>query len=74
MPKPVSILALALLTGLALCGGGARDVDCPPERGVSADISASHFNGPTSAYPGMLQREEPLGVFPWNLDERHQTE
>jgi hypothetical protein len=69
-----SIAALALLALLAACDGGARGVDYPPGRGISADIDASHFRGPGSLYPGMTEAGEPLGVFPWQLDEHHQSE
>lgn len=75
MRTPNALIAGALLlAGVTGCANGAPDVDFPPSRSVDADISATHFNGPTSAYPGMLQRNEPLGAFPWNMDERHQSE
>lgn len=63
--------ALALLAG---CAGGAREVDYPPERGISADIAATHFSGASSIYPGMDVNavSEPLGAIPWQLGERHQ--
>jgi hypothetical protein len=65
--------ALALLAG---CAGGAREVDYPPERGISADIAATHYAGASSLYPGMDvsagNGSEPLGVIPWQLGERHQ--
>jgi hypothetical protein len=61
--------ALALLAG---CSSGAREVDYPPERGISADIAASRYAGPTSLYPGMVESGEPLGLLPWQLGERHQ--
>lgn len=65
--------ALALLAG---CTGGAREVDYPPERGISADIAATHDLGASSLYPGMDMSAgsvgEPLGVVPWQLGERHQ--
>ncbi len=64
--------ALAALVLLAGCTGGARDVDYTPERGISADIAASHYAGPTSLYPGGFERGEPLGLVPWQTDERHQ--
>ena len=65
------IAALALLAVLAGC---ARDIDYPPDRGISADIDASRYRGASSLYPGMSERSEPLGVFPWQLDDRHQSE
>lgn len=61
--------ALLLLAG---CTGGARDVDYTQERGISADIAASRYAGPTSLYPGMNENGEPLGLVPWQLGERHQ--
>jgi hypothetical protein len=62
----------AMLALLAGCSGGAREVDYPPERGISADIAASRYSGPTSLYPGMSESGELEGVMPWQLDERHQ--
>jgi hypothetical protein len=65
-----SIAALAVLTVLAGC---AADIDYPPERGISADIDASRYGGASSLYPGMTERSEPFGVFPWQLgDDRNQ--
>jgi hypothetical protein len=66
-----SIAALAAMTVLAGC---AQDIDYPPDRGISADIDASRYSGASSLYPGMSERSEPLGVFPWQIDERHQIE
>lgn len=65
--------ALALLAGCA-GAGGARDVDYTPDRGISADIAASHSQGPSSLYPGIsgTATDEPLGALPWDLGERHQ--
>jgi hypothetical protein len=54
--------------------GCARDFDYPPDRAISADIDASRYRGASSLYPGMTERSGPLGVFPWQLDERHQSE
>ncbi len=62
----------AVLALLAGCSGGAREVDYPPERGISADIAASQYSGPTSLYPGMNESGEPFGVIPWQIGERHQ--
>jgi hypothetical protein len=67
--------ALAALCLLAGCTGGARDVDYTPERGISADIAASHSPGSGSLYPGMSgtgDSGEPLGLLPWQIGERHQ--
>lgn len=69
-----SLAAMVLLLGLAGCGGGARDVDYPPSRGIDADISATRSTGPTGDDLGRLQRNEPYGTFPWNADERHQSD
>jgi hypothetical protein len=64
-----SIAALAVLTVLAGC---APDIDYPPDRGISADINASRYGGASSLYPGMSERSEPFGVFPWQMgDDRH---
>ena len=60
---------VALMAACAVCGCGlaASDVDFNPQRGISTDISASLYHGPTASYPGMVGREEPLGAFPWEL-------
>jgi hypothetical protein len=64
-----------LATGLALaaCGGGARDVDYRPSRGISSDIAATHTNGSTSFMRGRTVEVEPLGDMPWITGERHQS-
>jgi hypothetical protein len=66
--------SIAALAVLAVLGGCARDIDYPPDRGISADIDASRYSGASSLYPGMSERSEPLGVFPWQIDARHQIE
>jgi hypothetical protein len=67
--------ALAALFLLAGCSGGARDVDYTPDRGISADIAASHSPGSGSLSPGMSgiseSSNEPLGLLPWEIGERH---
>ena len=60
----VAIMAACAVYG---CGIGASDVDYNHQRGISSDISASLYHGPTAGYPGMVDREEPLGVFPWDI-------
>ena len=65
------LAALALLAALAGCGGGARDVDYSQERGISADIAATHATGPTSAMGGRTISGEPVGSIPWTASERH---
>jgi hypothetical protein len=67
--------AAAMLALLAGCSGGAREVDYPPGRGISADVAAGQPQGSTSLYPGMnigAGATEPLGALPWQLGERHQ--
>ncbi|HUC66242.1 MAG TPA: hypothetical protein VMA53_12470 [Stellaceae bacterium] len=67
--------AFAALFLLAGCSGGARDVDYTPDRGISADIAASHSPGSSSLYPGISgtsQSDEPLGLLPWLIGERHE--
>jgi hypothetical protein len=63
-------VALVLLAGCA-SSGGARDVDYTQERGISADIAASHATGPGSLDRGETFEGEPIGAMPWTLDERH---
>ncbi|HEX7970383.1 MAG TPA: hypothetical protein VF502_19325 [Stellaceae bacterium] len=62
---------LAAALALAGCGGGARDVDYPPSRGISADIDASHQTNSPIIKRGDRLRSEPYDAFPWQLDERH---
>jgi hypothetical protein len=64
------VLASAVIL-VSACEQGARDVDYPPSRGISADIDATHSQGASALYPGMTVHGEPLGAFPWRLDERH---
>lgn len=62
------LVPLVLLAG---CGGGARDIDYTQERGISADIAASHATGPTSLDRGQTVTGEPVGSIPWTDDQRH---
>jgi hypothetical protein len=67
-------MALAASLALAACSGGARDMEYTQARGINADIAASHEQeGPTALYPGasFTNHREPLGVYPWQLDENH---
>jgi hypothetical protein len=68
----VLVPALAVLITLGACGGGARDVDYRPSRGISSDIDATHASGSTSFMKGRTTYVEPLGDMPWLTDERHQ--
>lgn len=63
-------LAAPSLTG---CGGGATDMDYTSARGTNSDIAAIYEHGPTSLYPGMnfTIGSEPLGTYPWQLNENH---
>lgn len=56
---------LAPLVVLIGCGGGARDVDYTQERGISADIAATHATGPGSLDRGETVTGEPVGAIPW---------
>lgn len=60
---PCAILMLVLI-GFCL---SAWDYVAPP-RGISADIDATMWSGPTSAYPGRTLdlRDEPEGAVPWH--------
>lgn len=55
-----SVLVVAGL-GVSACGYAV------PSRGISADIDAALWNGPTSLYPGRTLdlRDEPQGAAPW---------
>ena len=64
-----AIMSALLLTG---CGTGAREVDYSPQRSYSADIDASRDHGPTSSKPGMLDSQEPVGAFPWEMGNSRQ--
>jgi hypothetical protein len=58
--------AAAVLLLLAGCTGAGDNY--VPERGISADIDASHFRGATSSYPGLNGHDEPLGTYSWRID------
>ena len=62
---------LAAALAIAACGDGARDVDYPPSRGISADIDAAHQINSPAINRGDRLRDEPYDAFPWQLDERH---
>ncbi len=62
----LAALVLATITGGCT---GARNVDIPPSRGISADIDASHQTNPT-IMRGLRPRSEPYDCFPWQLDGR----
>ncbi len=53
--------------GLSACASGAGDY--APSRGISNDINASRWNGPTSPNHGKTLdlRDEPKGSIPWLL-------
>jgi hypothetical protein len=65
--------SMALLAAMVALAGCARDLDVPRDRAISTDIDASRYRGASSLYPGMNERSEPLGVFPWQFDDRHPT-
>lgn len=67
MSAAVAILAACAVCG---CGIGASDVDYNAQRGISTDIAASLYHGPTAAYPGMIGSQEPIGALPWEIGER----
>ncbi len=75
MTEGTAILASVLVAFLVLagCGGGARDVDYRPSRGISSDIAATHATGSTSLMRGKTENVEPLGDIPWLTDQRHQS-
>lgn len=62
-PIPSAILMLAFIGfGLSACDYVA------PSRGISADIDAARWGGPTSINPGQTLdlRDEPEGSVPWH--------
>ena len=67
------IAAAAIPLALAGCSLGARQADYSPQRDYSADIAAALNHGPTSAEPGIVGREEPIGALPWDIGQRHQS-
>jgi hypothetical protein len=59
---PSAILMLAFIVfGLSACDAVA------PSLGISADIDAAMWGGPTSLHPGgtLDRRDEPEGSVPW---------
>lgn len=73
MTRPSATLAaLTVLALLAACGGdSAREVEYTQSRGISADIAATHYRGPSSLQPGETAAGEPRGAIPWRFDDRH---
>ena len=51
---------------LAGCTGASDDY--VPEKGISADIDASRFQGATPTFPGLNGTDEPLGAYSWRID------
>ena len=68
----IRILGCVLALTAFGCTTGARDVDYPPSRAISADVAASHATGAIGSRPGRALRDEPYDAYPWVLDERHQ--
>ena len=56
----------AMLIGLGLSACEGSD-SYSPTRGVTDDVVASRWSGPTSLYPGqsLPSRDEPNGATPW---------
>jgi hypothetical protein len=69
MKESLLLAAVALL--VAGCTGGAREADYSEERGISADIDATHRTDPQLLMHGQIEHDEPYDAFPWRLDERH---
>jgi hypothetical protein len=61
--------ALAMIATLTACGVDPGYVDAR-SLGISSDIHAVHWNGPTSANPGETTdlRGEPNGAVAWHID------
>jgi hypothetical protein len=62
---PLAVIGFALTA----CSGGPADVDSQ-SRAISADIDATHWDGPTIDNPGETFdfRDEPEGAVPWTMD------
>lgn len=60
------LAATAVLLLLAGCTGAGDSY--VPERGISADIDASRFQGANTVFPGLNGHDEPLGTYSWRLD------
>ena len=73
MTRGEALLTTLLVAMLAGCGIGARDINYSRDRAISDDIAATYQIGPNGNYPGRARQNQPLGAFPWQLDERHQT-
>ncbi len=73
MTRGEALLTVMLATALGGCGMGASDVDYSRDRAISDDIAATYQIGPNGNYPGRARQSQPLGAFPWQLDERHQA-
>jgi hypothetical protein len=71
MTRWLGLMAALVLLAACASSGGARDVDYTQERGISADIAATHAEGASSLDRGETVTGEPLGAMPWTLDERH---
>ena len=71
MTRWLGLMAVLVLIAACASSGGARDVDYTQERGISADIAASHADGPSSVDHGETVTGEPYGAMPWTADERH---
>ena len=66
----LAVIGSAVIAGCAI---GARDVDYRPERGISADIDATHQTSPRLLQRGQIQHDAPNDAFPWQFEDRHRT-
>ena len=66
---PTYVTLAVLGVALTACGADLEYGDAQ-SREISADIHATHWNGPTSTNPGETTdlRDEPNGAVPWQID------
>jgi hypothetical protein len=66
---PTCVTLAAIGVALTACGADPSYMGAQ-SREISADIHATHWDGPTSLNPGETTdlRDEPNGAVPWHID------